>query len=567
VRDISGAIRRGRTTRIVGGVTTSLLLYAALTAALYRGMAPSASGAPSVRYSPLARAPTRDIALRDGLFYLNRRPFFVRAVGWDPTRPGELPWKRQFHREELEADLQRIRSAGFNTVRTWASLGPEELEIVERHGLHVLQGIWVPPDGAFADPAFRRETLATVARAVERSRTSAAILGYLVLNEPRAKAVARSGLPAARSFLRELVTTVRALDPTAPVGYASWPGMEALDDEELDFTAFNIYPHRPRVVMDEFGLGGYVRLLKEQVAGKRPFLVSEFGISVSPGRPVPTPGRGGASEEEQARGLVQLASTFLSAGAAGTSVFQWNDGWWKNNDGPGDELTHDAMDPEEWFGLIRFAELADRRGTPRPALAALSTYQRTLLIEPRDGQVTSARIPVRIDSDGPVSLSVSVDGGPASSVVLSHEDNGFWTASLPRPPGGTRHDYRLELSTGPGTATVVEHRLLRTGAERGVHLSLAPRDVHVSPGSPFTMEVAAVGGASGMSVSIATFTEDHYNEERISVRLDARGRARVRLRAPREDTLLTVLAFEDDPALPPSERAAVSVPVEVRQAP
>jgi Glycosyl hydrolases family 2, TIM barrel domain len=563
MREISSPHAKLRTRRVVAGVVTSLLLYAALTAALYRSVLPHESEAPAVRYAAVANAPIRDISLRDGLFYVDRKAFFIRAVGWDPTRPGELPWKRQFHREELEEDLDRIRAAGFNTVRSWAPLGPEELELVEHRGLRVLQGIWVPPNGDFADPEFRRRTLNEVARATDRSRGAPAILAYLVLNEPRAQAVARAGLPATRSFLRELVATVRALDPTALVGYASWPGMEALDDELLDFTAFNIYPHRPRVVMDELGLVGYVRTLKQSVAQGRPLLISEFGISVSPGQP--SPGRGGATEQQQADGLLRLSSSFLAAGVAGTSVFQWSDGWWKNNDAAGDELTHDPMDPEEWFGLIRFTNLTDRIGAARPALGALATFQKALLLEPNDGQVTSTVVPVRISAESPVTLKVAIDDGPALPISLTLGQDGLWTGTLPRSAYGIRHEYRFELASGAGLPIGVERRLLRTGPARGVTLAITPKAIQVSPGAPFTVELSLKGQEASRTVSISTFTEDRYNEERTSVRLGGHGRARVRLRAPHEETMLTVLAFEDDPRLPPSERATAWIPVQVRR--
>ncbi|HSK01522.1 MAG TPA: glycoside hydrolase family 2 TIM barrel-domain containing protein, partial [Kofleriaceae bacterium] len=344
-------LRRREVLRRLLVVSIALAVYAVLTAGLYHRMTrPGEAAEARVAVVQGAQPPHRNIAVRDGWFWVDGERLLIASVGWDPVRPGELPWTRTFRAAEIDRDLAQIRAAGFNAVRSWAPLRPEELALAARHGIRVLQGIWIDPAGDFADPAFRRRTLGEVAQAVEASRWSPAILGYLILNEPRAAAVAKAGLDETRAFLREAAAVVRALDPSAPIGYASWPGMEALDDPLLDFVAFNLYPHRPRVVMDELGLAGYVSLLRRTVARGRPLVISEFGISVSPRGEVQ--GRGGASEAEQAAGLVELAGLFVAGGATGTSVFQWNDGWWKNHDRTGDELEHDPADPEEWFGLI-----------------------------------------------------------------------------------------------------------------------------------------------------------------------------------------------------------------------
>lgn len=553
---------RPRPLRRLFGIAAFLAIYAGLTAGFYSRLAgPRAESAASLQVVAGLPPPTRNVGVKDGLFHVDGEPFFVSAVGWDPARPGELPWTRAFDAKDVDADFSRIRAAGFNTIRTWASLRPEELELAVRHGLRVLQGVWVPPDADFRDPHLRRRVLGEVLRHVQASRWSPAILAYLVMNEPRAHAVAGAGLDATAAFLREVVATVRALDPSAPVGYASWPGMEALDDDLLDFVAFNLYPHRPRVVMDELGLVGYASLILRTVGRGRPFLVSEFGISVSP--QAHTPGRGGASEDEQARGLVDLSEKFVAAGAAGTAVFQWNDGWWKNNDGAGDEAIHDPADPEEWFGLLRFESARDRLGAPRPALAALARKNRAILVEPRDGPVDPEAVPVRVFTTEPLLLGVRFDGGPASPVPLAR--SGSWlSGTLRLPPGGERQDVELELYTAKGEVVQTSRRLLRARGPRQAALALEPRLSSVRPGAPFTVTLTGTG-AIGSRVSVATYTEDRYNEQHRTVRLGPGGRARVRLVAPDHPTVMTVLAFEDDPSIPPAERASAWTAVEVRR--
>jgi hypothetical protein len=549
-------------------VLAALLVYAAVTAGLYRGMA----GAPpadtqAVQVLTGATPVRRNVAIADGRFYVDGAPFFIQAVGWDPARPGELPWTRQFRREEVELDFRRIRQAGFNTLRTWAALSAEELTLAEQHGLRVLHGVWVPPDADFADPQVRRQVLRDVARSVDASRWSPAVIGYLVLNEPRASAVATAGLAEMTAFLREVVATVRALDPAAPIGFANWPGMEALDDDLLDFVAFNIYPHRPRVLMDELGLAGYVRMVQRTIARGRPLLISEFGISVSPQRPETLVRRGGATEQEQASQLVELAQTFAAAGAAGTAVFQWNDGWWKNNEQEGDEQTQDPADPEEWFGLIRFEGLQDRQGQPRPALAALAQQNRVALLAPTDGLVEPS-VPVRLFSSEPIGVEVSISGSAWRGIELQGDGRGTWEGSLALSPSDDRHDLTFQLVNGRGELIRTERRLVRVGRAGLSALQLSPARVFAVAGQRMIFEVHADPKESaGRGVTLAAYTEDRYNEQRQSARFDARGRARFTVVAPEGPTMLTVVAFEDDPQIPPAERAASWASIEVGKAP
>jgi hypothetical protein len=567
MKEISSlALRREARRRLIG-VAAAIALYGALTAGLYRLLAARAqSDAPLVQVVAGATPPAKNVTVRDGGFLVDGQPFVVKAVGWDPVRPGELPWQRKLAPAELESDLARIAAAGFNAVRTWASLSPEELALVAKHRLRVLQGVWVPPDGDFSSPRFRRQALAQVRRAVEGSRWSPAILGYLVMNEPRAPAVARAGLERTRAFLSEVTATVRALDPSAPIGYASWPGVEALDDSLLDFVAFNLYPHRPRVVMQEFGLRNYVRMLRETVARGRPLLISEFGVSVSPGRPLRTPGRGGATEAEQAQRLRELAADFLAAGAAGTSVFQWSDGWWKNNDAAGDELTHDPHDPEEWFGLVRFEGLADRRGRPRPALAALADFQRTVLLEPRDGRLEGSAVRIRLLGAGRVRMQVG--DGPLMPVRLRPlGPGGLHEGWMGAPPPGV-HTLRFEIADAAEGPVRVERRVVAVGPERGPRITVTPSRASLRPGETYGVAVRCEGpGAAGRRVIVTAFSEDRTREERVALRTDAQGRASARLRAPEEPTLLTLVAFDGGGGPAEALRAGAWAALECRENP
>lgn len=477
MREIGSLRLRSESLRRFLMVVAGLFFYSALTVVFYFALADGPAAPQLVAASETPKdLPARVVSIAGGRFLVDGKPFLIKAVGWDPVRPGELPWNRPHVEVELHADLERIKQAGFNTVRTWAPLDTRTLAIVREHGLYVLQGIWTLPDGPFDVPERRAEVLDMVTEVVKSSRWFPNVLGYLVLNEPRARAVAAAGLDQTVAFVSQVARRIHELDPGRPVGYASWPGMEGLDDVELDFVAFNLYPHRPRVVMDELGLADYLRLLRRTVARGRPLIVSEFGISVSRGGP--GRGRGGATLTEQAEGLPALAWTFLESGVAGYAVFQWSDGWWKHDEAmdEDDELSHDPNDPEEWFGLVEFRDATDRRGVPRPALDAFAEFQR---------KIPTRHLPAR-----------ALDAGAA-------EDD-------------------------------------------AIGVRLEPHRLATSPGRSFTLQVEATGDARAhVPIVVVTYTEDRYNEERVVVRTDAEGRAAVQLTAPDDETVMTVLAFEE----------------------
>lgn len=378
------------------------------------------------QYSALEDHRTVRWEARGGFLYRNGVKYLIKGIGWDPTRPGELPWKRNGSQQVIDDDFARIRKAGFNTIRTWELVTPDVIAAAERHGLTILMGIWIERDGAFDNPVFRAQQLAKVTKTVRMARDSGAVLGYLVMNEPKAEHVLKEGLDTTRAFLRELARTVHREDPQALVGISSWPGLEFMDEPSLDLVAANLYAFRPKALLETVGYEGMVRLWKEKIAGERPFIVSEYGVSVAP-TPPKLDGPGGATEEDQAKILPRLAEDALRGGAAGGAVFQWLDSWWKNKRSRTEEFVHDASDPEEWFGLYAFdANPKDRGGQARPALEAMRKFNRVVLTQPVDGPVAARETEVEayVEEGVPVAVQVSINGGEA--VVVPCVREGPW---------------------------------------------------------------------------------------------------------------------------------------------
>lgn len=492
--------------------------------------------------------------VRDGWFYRGGEKFLVKAVGYDPARPGELPWARERSRELLDEDFAGMRAAGFNTVRTWEPLTKDELSTARRHGLAVIQGVWVDPEGDFADPAFRKAAVERVAEVARGVQGHPATVAWLVMNEPRPATVLAEGLEPTRLLLRELAQAVRANDPGVPVGFASWPGLEMLDEPSLDFVAANLYPFRPGRLLDSVGYAGMVRLWKQELAGSRPLLVSEFGISVAPGAPAPD-APGGVTEAEQGDALPRLADDVLRAGAAGEAVFMWNDGWWKNAEQPGDEQTHDPNDGEEWFGLHAMDTLTDDAGRPRPALEAMRTFNRAVLTLPADGPVATREIEIEAHVEEPGALRVEASINGAAAVVVPTVREGPWVRGRMGLLASATGAQRVEIAIfGPdggsdGLAARFERVVVPVGEGPTVELSAGGE----GEGRSVTARVLDVAGkpAVGVPVRLALSEPTRRFDKAVELVTDAAGEARLEVYVPSDVVLLATAAVREgqDPPL------------------
>lgn len=498
------------------------------------------------RYAVLPDAPIpARCEVRDGWLYRGGEKFLVKGVGYDPARPGELPWARERSHTLLDDDFAAIRAAGFNTLRTWEPLTLAELDAAQQHELAVIQGVWIDPEGAFADPAFRKASVDRVAEIASGVRGHPAIIAWLVMNEPRPETVLAQGIAPTRQLLRELGDAVRENDPGVPVGFASWPGLELLDEPSLDFVAANLYPFRPSVLVGRVGYAGMVQLWKHEIARDRPLLVTEFGVSVAPGTIAPD-APGGATEAQQAEQLPRYADDIARAGAAGSAVFMWIDGWWKNNDAQGDEQTHDPDDGEEWFGLRAMDQLSDGAGRARPALDTIASHNRVVLTLPADGPVAAREIEIEANVEDPGSYTVeaALNGGEAFVVPAVRE--GAWLRARMGLLADAKGPQRLTLHVrGPGGDTRFERVLIPPGEGPAIELTL--------DGDTLVARVRGGDGAAvaGAAVELAAVEPTRRHDQGATVLTDASGEARLPITRPKDEVLLATAAVRsgDDPPL------------------
>ena len=370
--------------------------------------------------TPVEQPEKRVIETKGDWIYVDGEKFFIKGVGYSGWRPHQLPWQERPDPELMENDFRLISEAGFNTIRTWSALNAKELALARKYNLMVMQGIFVDPTRDFASPIYQNYVVTTVKNQVRYYLKDNNILMFMVANEPPAERVRTSGVDNTEKVLKMMVDAVKELDPDKIVTFSNWIQLAFIDHSMFRVIAFNVYIYAPDIVSHALKYKGCVEWLKKNVAGDKPLIISEFGLSVSAYGPG-NYGRGGNTEEEQRDGTINMYEDLICAGATGGCAFEWNDEWWKNYDYSGDQHKHETSDPEEWFGIMEIKdETSDYKGRPRLIYQALKEYQQALIINPKDVDFYRGAIPVEIYTVEKVkSLFFRVDAGAWNSITQS----------------------------------------------------------------------------------------------------------------------------------------------------
>jgi hypothetical protein len=333
-------------------------------------------------------APSCRIQLKDGFYYLDGHKFLVNALGYESgARPGEAPYGHPARDlAQVRRDLERIKAAGFNGIRTWSEMGEAELKVVQASGLKVVFGIWLKPEEDFADPAVVERDLALIRRVLAYTRKYDCVITYLIMNEPMPEHLRKVGAQAARDLWIRSVDLIHQLHPGVPVTISGNTAItEWVDMDLFDVYGRNAYDYKEGANFAS-GFTAAQRAVTAGFKGGKPVLLTEFGRSVS------RKGAGfygGNTLQEQADAMVAYYRDLLDAGAAGLCPFYYADGWWK----AGAPAVHDD-EAEEWFGFIGFKDLRDKVGTPRPAWRALASYNQALVTAPHNQEFYREVVPV-----------------------------------------------------------------------------------------------------------------------------------------------------------------------------
>jgi hypothetical protein len=376
-----------------------------------------------------------NIRIKKNWFIVNKERFLIKGIGYSNCRPHEQPNSKKIDLDQEREDFKLIREAGFNTIRTWKPLTLEELKLAEEFGLYVIQGSWIEYRQNYGDIEYAERVAETLRNMANESKAANNVLMFLVGNEPQPRQVFSVGLEKTNRFFKLLKRSIKKMAPKIPVTMSNWVQSDFLDDSMWDVLAVNIYIYNPESVSHAMGYRGYTNWLKRERAEKRPFIVTETGLSVSK-TGVGHKGYGGNSLEEQKTGVMYMYREALNAGATGVCIFEWIDEWWKNFNHPNDKDIHEPADPEEWFGICYYDE--DGNIHKRPVYEALKKFNQAVCVTPKDSAVVTRKFPVKVYVEESISGVAARLGADSEWVMLKRRSPHWFTGkiSLKKIPDG-----------------------------------------------------------------------------------------------------------------------------------
>lgn len=334
---------------------------------------------------------TNHLEIKDRWYYINGEKTFISSIGYEiGARPGEHPYKdkRELQLARMRNDLKLIKEAGFNSIRTWSDLTEEEVKVVQESGLYLIFGLWIEPHGEFKDPQFVEDAKQHVKETMAYTKNYDCIITYLIMNEPMPGHIYNQGAEATVNLWLDLRDIIHSEHPDVPVTFSinSRVG-EYVDQNIFDVYACNTYDHNEDHIYTQ-GFGPHFEYLRDLYGQEKPFLLTEFGMSVSQ---IGYGLYGGNTYKKQAEWLIRNYSDALDGGINGACPFYYADGWWK----AGAPDTHDPY-PEAWFGFWGYSDLNDTIGHPRPVWYDISEYIQAILTSPRNQQIYTNKVPVEL---------------------------------------------------------------------------------------------------------------------------------------------------------------------------
>ncbi|MDB9961182.1 hypothetical protein OAD62_03720 [Oceanihabitans sp.] len=342
-----------------------------------------------------------NIELKDNWYYLNGEKFFIKAIGYEiGARPGQHPYEdeKNDHLELMKYDLDNIKKGGYNTIRTWSQFSEAQLKLVQESGLKLIMGLEVNPEEDYSDPKFINHCKTQLVNILKYAPKYDCIITYLCINEPQTDHIHKVSAKAFKDLMKMMVDMIHKDHPNVPVTLSANAMISDWMDESMhDVYAYNCYGYNEGQTAT-MGFRDYIKGLNELNGLDKPFIITEFGHSVSP--------KGGFGSfgsrtlKEQSEGLVSNYRDLMDAGAVGMCPFYYADGWWKG----GEKSIHNKDQPEEWFGFWGYKDVNDKYGSPRPVWFAMRDYMKGLIISPKNKTIhtNTTTIPLEFYNDATI---------------------------------------------------------------------------------------------------------------------------------------------------------------------
>ncbi|MFN8625380.1 MAG: glycosyltransferase [Candidatus Binatia bacterium] len=275
---------------------------------------------------------------------------FLRGVSYGPFAQGSHG--AQFPElATVRRDFALMHDLGANCFRTFTPPPTWLLDLASEYDLGVLVGLpWTEHVCFLDEPTVLADIRTQILTGVSACQRHPAVFAFLIGNEIPPDIVRWHRPERVMTFLYELYTLVKSIEPDVLVSYANFPSTEYLDLDFLDFVSFNVYLHR------ENDFRRYLSRL-QNLATEKPLVLTEFGIDSQ---------REGVVE--QARILSWQVRAAFESGVAGTIVFSWTDDWFTG-----------GFQVEDWaFGLV------DRERQEKPSYHAVRALYANQLPPPLD---------------------------------------------------------------------------------------------------------------------------------------------------------------------------------------
>ena len=226
-----------------------------------------------------------NIELKDNWYYINGEEFFIKAIGYEiGARPGQHPYEdeKKDHLELMKFDLENIKKGGYNTIRTWSQFSEAQLKLVQESGLKLIMGLEVNPEEDYRDPKFINHCKIQLENILKYAPKYDCIITYLVINEPQTDHIHKVSAKAFKDLMKMMVDKIHENHPNVPVTLSANAMISDYMDESMyDVYAYNCYGYNEGQTAT-MGFRDYIKGLNDLNGLDKPFIITEFGHSVSP---------------------------------------------------------------------------------------------------------------------------------------------------------------------------------------------------------------------------------------------------------------------------------------------
>ncbi|MEI8350264.1 MAG: glycoside hydrolase family 2 TIM barrel-domain containing protein [Candidatus Omnitrophota bacterium] len=375
--------------------------------------------------------------------YIKGKPVFLKGLIYNPTPIGK-GYDYDFLADSKKpwlADGKLMKKLGVNCVRIYSVGNDIEKtkefirDMYEKFGIYTIvsdwMGLWTYPGPNYADSTFQQKTKERILKIVEALKNEKGLLMWVLGNEnnytfagkicfwtsPEIEQIKEPCNQIARraeiyyTFADELAAEIKKIDPVHPIalgnGEANFLDIAARICKNIDVLAIIAYRGKT--------FGNLFRHVKNVF--DKPIFLSEFGADSYDSY------KNKEDQETQAEYVLSqwqdiYANTVSSGNKEGNCIggalFEWNDEWWKHNEGYTSEWVlhnseagwsngayyHDIRVStglnmnEEWFGIVslkmKLEDTLDER-IPKKAFSVLKDFFTHPSIKPKKPKTTSSR--------------------------------------------------------------------------------------------------------------------------------------------------------------------------------